>query len=87
MQWVGLQCLIMIFHTWIKKVLSEGVHLRQRYFGSLLVDVDPNITLCCQSPVRQQNAILMAFCWRPDDGPKLNADLVNPAVVLCFVVH
>ena len=28
------------------------------------------------SAVRQQNAILMAFHWRVDDGPTLNGGLV-----------
>ena len=36
---------------------------------------DPNITKSGPSLVRQRNAIDMAFRWRADDGPTLNADL------------
>ena len=37
---------------------------------------DPNTTLCGSSSTRQRNAIEMAFRWRADDGPTLNAGLV-----------
>ena len=36
---------------------------------------DPNTTICGQSSSHQRNTILMAFCWRADDGPTLNAGL------------
>ena len=35
--------------------------------------VDPNTTISGPSSARQQNAILMAFPLRDDDGPTLNA--------------
>ena len=38
--------------------------------------VDPNTTISGPSSARQQNAILMAFPWRADDGPTLNAGSV-----------
>ena len=44
-------------------------------FDIFLADVgmeDPNTA----SSPRQQNPILMAFPWRADDGPTLNADFV-----------
>ena len=59
-------------HARIQKILSEGVQLL-RFF---LVDEsweDPNTTLCGPSSARQRNAILMAFRWRADGGPTLNA--------------
>ena len=37
---------------------------------------DQNITINRPSSARQRNAIKMAFRWRADDGPTLNAGLV-----------
>ena len=37
---------------------------------------DPNTTESGSSSARQRNAIKMAFCWRADDGPTINAGLV-----------
>ena len=37
---------------------------------------DPNTTICEPSSARQRNAIYMAFRWRDDDGPTLNAGSV-----------
>ena len=37
---------------------------------------DPNTTISGPSLARQRNAIKMAFHWRVDDGPTLNAGLV-----------
>ena len=37
---------------------------------------DPNITLSGLSSARQQNTIIMAFCWHTDDCPILNVGLV-----------
>ena len=37
---------------------------------------DPNTTISGPSSARQRNAIKMAFHWRADDGPTLNAGLV-----------
>ena len=47
--------------------------------GVFLVDEgreDPNTTISGPSLACQGNAISMAFCWRADDGPTLNAGLV-----------
>ena len=38
---------------------------------------DPNTTLIWPASARQRNAIEMAFRWRADDGPTLNAGLVT----------
>ena len=37
---------------------------------------DQNTAINGQSSAHQRNAIEMAFCWRSDDGPTLNAGLV-----------
>ena len=37
---------------------------------------DPNTTISGPSSAHQRNAIKMAFRWRADDGPTLNAGLV-----------
>ena len=37
---------------------------------------DPNMTINGPSSTRQRNAIEMAFRWRADAGPTLNAGLV-----------
>ena len=62
-----------------KKVLSECVQLGQSFF---LVDEGKDAqntytTIIGPSLARQQNAISMAFHWRADDGPTLNAGLVD----------
>ena len=63
-----------------RKVWSEGVQLWQRfffvYFFSWWGIEDPNIPINGPPLVRQQNAIEMAFRWRADAGPTLNAGLV-----------
>ena len=38
--------------------------------------MDPDTTINGPSSARQRNAILMAFCWRADGGPTLNAGSV-----------
>ena len=38
---------------------------------------DPNTTISGPSTAHQQNAILMAFRRRPDDGPTLSVGLVT----------
>ena len=64
----------------IQYVLSEWVWTM--FFVCLFVCFvdkgreDPNITIMVSSSARQRNAIEMAFRWRADDGPKLNAGLV-----------
>ena len=37
---------------------------------------DPKTTMIGPPSARQRNAIKMAFCWRADDGPTLNAGLI-----------
>ena len=51
----------------------------QRVSNVFLVDEArkvPNNTISWPPSARQQNAIEMAFRWRADDGPTLNAGLV-----------
>ena len=49
----------------------------QRYFSWWVVGwEDPNTTISGPSSARQRNAIWMAFRWRADDGPTLNAGSV-----------
>ena len=38
--------------------------------------MDPNTIISGPSTARQRNAIKMAFLWRADNGPTLNAGLV-----------
>ena len=68
----------MYMHARIQKVLSEGV--QGLNFGNFfLVDEgmeDTNVTINGPSWSRQRNANLMAFRWRTDDDPTLNAGLV-----------
>ena len=47
-------------------------------FLFLLMEIieDPNTALIGPSSARQRNAIEMAFHWRADDSPTLNAGLV-----------
>ena len=52
-------------HARIQNILSEGV-----------VREDRNATKNGPPSAPQRNAIEMAFCWRVDDGPPLNAGLV-----------
>ena len=59
----------------IQKVLSEGVHLITFSLVDEVIE-DPNITINGTSSTRQRNAIVMAFRWRADAGPTLNAGLV-----------
>ena len=49
------------------------------FFYIFLVDEGrkhPNTTIRGHPSARQQNAIQMAFCWRANGGPTLNAGLV-----------
>ena len=53
--------------------------VRRGQFFTFLVDTgreDPSTTISGPSSARQRNAILIAFCWRGDDGTALNAGLV-----------
>ena len=65
-------------HVRIQKVLSEGVQFFDYVF---LVDKGredpPNSTISGPSVARQRNANKMAFHWRADDGPTLNAGLAD----------
>ena len=70
-------------HAQIQKVLSEVIQIRQSFFLTFFFKLvgaggggqDPKPTKST-TWVRQQNAIYMAFRWRVDDGPTLNAGLV-----------
>ena len=46
---------------------------------------DQNTTKSGPSSSCQGNAIEMAFHWHADDGPTLNADLVDSFVILCGI--
>ena len=63
-----------------RKFCQRGPNLRTFFFFFFLGGggglVDPNTALIVPSSARQQNAIDMAFRWRADDGPTLNAGLV-----------
>ena len=61
-------------HARIQKVLSEGVEIW--FFFSWWGIEDPNTAINVPSSALQRNAIEMAFRWRADDGPTLNAGLV-----------
>ena len=61
-----------------RKFCQRGTKLTFFLFCFLLVDEgreDPSTTISGPSSAHQQNAI-MAFPWRADDGPTLNAGLV-----------
>ena len=60
----------------IQKVLPEGSNTYKGFFLFFFRREDPNTTISGPSLARQRNAILMAFCWRTDYGPILNAGLV-----------
>ena len=59
-----------------KKVLSEDVHFFLIYEGK----EGSNTTKSGPSSTHEQNAIHMAFRWRTDAGPTLNAGLVRVAL-------
>ena len=63
-------------HARIQKVLSLGVQLWRFWFFSWWGREDQINTKGVPSSARQRNAIEMAFCWRADGGPTLNASLV-----------
>ena len=64
-------------YAWIQKVLPEGVQLYDNFFFLLCEGrEDQNSTKSGPSSAHQGNAIKMAFRWRADDGPTLNAGLV-----------
>ena len=59
--------------------LESSVRGGQTLTFFLLIDKgreDPNTTISGTSSALQRNAIIMAFRWRTDDGPILNAGLV-----------
>ena len=63
-----------------RKFCQMGSKKRLRFFFFFfLVDEgieDPNTIINGPSSARQRNAIYMAFRWRADGGPALNADVV-----------
>ena len=63
----------------IQKVLSDGSNSENVCCFLFLVDEvreDPTTTKSGPSSARQQNTIEMAFLWRADNSPILNAGLV-----------
>ena len=60
-------------HARIQNILSEGVQLIFADEGR----ENTNITISRPSSARHWNAILMAFRWRADNGPPLNAGLLT----------
>ena len=65
-------------HVRIQKVLSVGVQIWYplSFVFSWWGDRGSNTAINGPSLACQWNAIEMAFCWRADDGPTLNAGLV-----------
>ena len=59
-----------------RKFCQSGSKFDNIYFLVVEGIEDPNITINGPSSARQRNAIKMAFRWRADDGPTLNASLV-----------
>ena len=59
----------------IQKVLSED-NVVDFFFIFDEGRKDPNTTMSGRVSARQRNVIQMAFRWRADDGPTLNAVLV-----------
>ena len=55
--------------------MSEGVQILYIFFVDEGTE-DPNTAINGPSSARQRNAIEMAFRWRADDGPTLNAGWV-----------
>ena len=59
----------------LESFCQRGSNIRKRfilfYFSVEEGREDPNTTISGSSSARQRNAILMAFCWRADDGPTL----------------
>ena len=62
-----------------RKFFQRGSNSDNVFFFVFLVaegKEDPNTTKSGPSSARQRSATLMAFRWRADDGPTLNAGLV-----------
>ena len=64
-----------------RKFCQKGSNFDKGFFLFLFFKYDegsrdPNTTISGPSTARQRNAIYMAFRWRADDGPTLNAGLV-----------
>ena len=70
----------MLSHARIQNDLSEGdPNLITFFFLIFLIDggiEDPNTAINGPPSARHRNAIEMAFRWRADAGPTLNAGLV-----------
>ena len=64
-------------HVRIQKVLSEGSNFNFLFLFSCFDEgrKDSNTTISGPSTARQRKAIQMAFRWRADGGPSLNASL------------
>ena len=61
-----------------RKFFQRGSNSDNVFFRFLVAEgkEDPNTTKSGPSSARQRSGILMAFRWRADDGPTLNAGLV-----------
>ena len=63
-----------------KKFCQRGTKFDNFFFSILFLAhegrEDPNATVSVPPSARQGNAIEMAFCWRANDGPTLNAGFV-----------
>ena len=59
-----------------RKFCQRGSNFYNVFFWFDVGRKDPHTTIRGPSTARQRNAIEMAFCWRADDGPILNAGLV-----------
>ena len=58
-----------------RKFCQRGSNFENVFFYEGIED--PNTTISGPLLARQRNAISMAFRWRADDGPTLNAGLVT----------
>ena len=71
---------VRLSHAQPESFVRGGSNFDSVYFNFIfLVDEgkkDSNTTISGSSSAHQRSAIWMAFRWRVDDGPSLNADLV-----------
>ena len=73
--WIPVNSMFWI-HARTKKFCQRGVQLWQRWSGEGGYKYHYKQAISWPSSTRQRNAIKIAFRWRADDGPTLNADLV-----------
>ena len=64
-------------HALIQKIFVRGGPTMTAFYYSFAEGrEDPNTTISGPSSARQRISISMAFRWRADDGPTLNAGLL-----------